>query len=133
MLRTRRTLPTGLIIRVIDSDRSENRPPHEGAVSIGCCMSTRLELDKTVYRLEAVQKAAYRFIDRMTVLISQDGDKLVCEMTLVKGDGDPSGALLADFKRELLDQELRLQIKEETAPTRDLILAYAFSRTGLQG
>ncbi|WP_198405317.1 His-Xaa-Ser system protein HxsD [Ralstonia solanacearum] len=92
-----------------------------------------MELDKAVYRLEAVQKAAYRFIDRVTVLISQEGDKLVCEMTLIKGSGDPSEALLGDFKRELLDQELRLQIKEETAPARDLILAYAFSRTGLQG
>lgn len=96
-------------------------------------MSTRLELDKAVYRLEAVQKAAYRFIDRVSVLISQEGDKLVCEMTLIKGGGDPPEALLGDFKRELLDQELRLKIKEETAPARDLILAYAFSRTGLQG
>lgn len=105
----------------------------KGAVSIGCSMSTRLELDKAVYRLEAVQKAAYRFIDRMTVLISQAGDSVVCEMSLVKGGGDPSEALLGDFKRELLDQALRLRIKEETAPARDLILAYAFSRTGLQG
>lgn len=96
-------------------------------------MSTRLELDKAVYRLEAVQKAAYRFIDRMTILISQAGDSVVCEMTVVKGGGEPSETLIADFKRELLDQALRLQIKEETAPARDLILAYAFSRTGLQG
>lgn len=75
----------------------------------------------------------YRFIDRMTILISQAGDSVVCEMTVVKGGGEPSETLIADFKRELLDQALRLQIKEETAPARDLILAYAFSRTGLQG
>jgi len=36
------------------------------------------------------------------------------------------------FKRELLDQQLRLSIKKETEPQRNLILAYAFSKTGLQ-
>jgi His-Xaa-Ser system protein HxsD len=41
--------------------------------------------------------------------------------------------MVANFKRELLDQQLRLQIKKETEPARNLILAYAFSRTGLQG
>lgn len=96
-------------------------------------MSTRLELDPAIYRLEAVQKAAYRFIDRLTILISQDQGKLVCDICLVKDGEPPSDALLDNFKRELLDQQLRLQIKEETAPVRDLILAYAFSRTGLQG
>jgi len=95
-------------------------------------MTTHLELDPGVYELEAVQKAAYRFIDRLTVLISRDGDKLVCQIDPVKPTSsvDP---LLQDFKRELLDQQLRLRIKTETEPVRNLILAYAFSRTGLQG
>ena len=35
------------------------------------------------------------------------------------------------FFRELLDQELRELIIQETAPLRDLILAHAYSRTGL--
>jgi len=39
---------------------------------------------------------------------------------------------LENFKRELLDQQLRKQIKEETEPVRNLILAYAFSRSTLQ-
>lgn len=95
-------------------------------------MTTRLELDAAVYSLEAVQKAAYRFIDRLTVLISQDQGTVVCEVDLVKGVQTPLEDVLANFKRELLDQQLRLQIKRETEPTRNLILAYAFSRTGLQ-
>ncbi|QQX86690.1 His-Xaa-Ser system protein HxsD [Cupriavidus necator] len=95
-------------------------------------MTTRLELDAAVYSLEAVQKAAYRFIDRLTVLISQDQGTVVCEVDLVKGVQTPLGDVLANFKRELLDQQLRLQIKRETEPARNLILAYAFSRTGLQ-
>jgi His-Xaa-Ser system protein HxsD len=95
-------------------------------------METQLELDSSVYRLEAVQKAAYRFIDRLTVLISQQYGKVVCEITPIVGNKQSFEVVLSDFKRELLDQQLRLQIKEETEPARNLILAYAFSRTGLQ-
>ena len=40
--------------------------------------------------------------------------------------------LINEFKRELLDQQLRISIKKETEPQRNLILAYAFSKTGLQ-
>ena len=42
-------------------------------------------------------------------------------------------AALDDFQTEVLDQNLREKIKLETAPTRNLILAHAFSRTGLVG
>ena len=96
-------------------------------------MTTRLELDPAIYRLEAVQKAAYRFIDRLTVLISQSEGKLVCEIDPVKSGTNALDDILGNFKRELLDQQLRLQIKEETESSRNLILAYAFSRTELQG
>ncbi|WP_186301571.1 His-Xaa-Ser system protein HxsD [Denitromonas halophila] len=93
----------------------------------------RLDLDKSVYSLEAVQKAAYRFIDRLTVLISQSEGAITCDIEVVVGPEDVLAPLLADFKRELLDQQLRIQIKNETADIRNLILAYAFSRSGLQG
>lgn len=95
-------------------------------------MTTQLELDVSVYRLEAVQKAAYRFIDRLTVLISQQPEKIICDIDVVMGTKASFEVIFADFKRELLDQQLRLQIKEETEPARNLILAYAFSRSGLQ-
>lgn len=95
-------------------------------------MATLLELDSSVYPLEAVQKAAYRFIDRLTVLISQDQNQVICEIDLIAGLKLQLDVVLADFKRELLDQQLRLKIKNETADVRNLILAYAFSRSGLQ-
>lgn len=95
-------------------------------------MTTRLELDAAVYSLEAVQKAAYRFIDRLTILISRGEGTVICELASVSGAQIPTNDVLADFKRELLDQQLRFQIKRETEPARNLILAYAFSRTGLQ-
>ncbi|AEV27181.1 radical SAM pair-associated protein [Azospira oryzae PS] len=95
-------------------------------------MATLLELDSSVYFLEAVQKAAYRFIDRLTVLISQTENKVVCEIEPVPGLKLSLDEVLADFKRELLDQQLRIKIKAETTDVRNLVLAYAFSRSGLQ-
>lgn len=93
----------------------------------------RLQLDSTIYSLEAVQKAAYRFIDRLTILLSQDGDQIICDIAPILGAALPLETLVDDFKRELLDQQLRQKIKAETADVRNLILSYAFSRTGLQG
>lgn len=95
-------------------------------------MTTLLALDSGVYPLETVQKAAYRFIDRLTILISRDGDKLICQIDPVRPTASLE-PLLQDFKRELLDQQLRQHIKTETESVRNLILAYAFSRSGLQG
>ena len=92
----------------------------------------QLNLDSSVYSLEAVQKAAYRFIDRLTILISQSEGLINCAIEPVSME-DVFEAILGDFKRELLDQQLRLQIKTETANVRNLVLAYAFSKTGLQG
>jgi His-Xaa-Ser system protein HxsD len=40
-------------------------------------------------------------------------------------------ALLADFRNEVVDQALRERIRDETQETRNLILALAFSHTGL--
>lgn len=93
----------------------------------------KIQLEEQIYNLESIQKAAYRFIDRLTVLIQKNGEQLICEIEAVSGHEDKFDEHLANFKRELLDQQLRRQIKSETEDTRNLILAYAFSRSGLQG
>lgn len=92
----------------------------------------KLELKPEIYCLEAVQKAAYRFIDRLTILISKPAGQLVCDIEPVLGAEAQIDEHVANFKREILDQQLRKQIKDETEPARNLILAYAFSRSGLQ-
>lgn len=93
----------------------------------------KIVLDEQLYNLESTQKAAYRFIDRLTVLIQKKGEQLLCEIEPVPGHEKNFEVNVADFKRELLDQQLRKQIKSETENSRNLILAYAFSRSGLQG
>jgi His-Xaa-Ser system protein HxsD len=90
-----------------------------------------LELDEKSYCLEAVQKSAYRFIDKLTILISVLDSKVHCEIEMNDGK-EIDTKLINEFKRELLDQQLRISIKKETEPQRNLILAYAFSKTGLQ-
>lgn len=92
-----------------------------------------LTLDGKVYALQAVQKAAYRFIDRCAVLIECESDNIICRITVDQKFAETSGAIVADFQKELIDQQLRLKIKDETADVRNLILALAFSKTGLQG
>lgn len=95
-------------------------------------MSNYLTLDNSVYSLMAVQKAAYRFIDRLIIIISQDDNHVICDISPVVGLSQSYDDIVARFKQELLDQQLRLQIKEETESVRNLILSLAFSRSGLQ-
>lgn len=91
----------------------------------------KLHLDAKAYSLDAVQKAAYRYIDRLTIQIDIATGSIVCLIDPVSKGADID-RLIDDFKRELLDQELRLKIKAETEQVRNLILALAFSRSGLQ-
>ena len=44
---------------------------------------------------------------------------------------DSFAKLIDDFKKEVLDQDLREKLKVETEPVRNLILAHAFSKTGI--
>ncbi|MBU2766994.1 His-Xaa-Ser system protein HxsD [Acidithiobacillus ferrivorans] len=92
-----------------------------------------LSFDATVYVVEAVQKAAYRFIGRLAANISIHGSDIVCTITLDHSASEEAVAVvLQDFTKEVLDQQLRFIIKKETEQERNLILGLAFSRSGLQ-
>lgn len=90
----------------------------------------KLELDASIYSVDVVEAAAYRFIDRLSVVISKTGNKLELEIS-VDASAGIDDELLQDFKKELTDQNLRKRIRSETEQTRNLILAYTFSRSGL--
>jgi His-Xaa-Ser system protein HxsD len=91
-----------------------------------------LAFDRKVYEVEAVKKAAYRFIDQFSVQISLADDIIQCEFTFPANKTDESIEYsLSEFKKELLDQDLRSSIKKETEGVRNLILAHAFSKTSL--
>ncbi len=77
----------------------------------------------------AAKRAAYALMHRATVAFEQTADVLRCKLEAI---GDPSN-LERDFRREVVDHELRLEIAEKTESYRNAILGLAFSRTGLQG
>jgi len=90
-----------------------------------------LSFDRSGYSLDAVQRAAYRFSDRLSCDVSVGAESI--DMTLHLPDDAPLGTdeLVAAFRNEALDQVLRERIRAETADVRNLVLAVAFSRTGL--
>jgi His-Xaa-Ser system protein HxsD len=98
---------------------------HEGKI----CGS----LDLRVYRLTAIQKAAYKFAREFgAVLGPVDGHLLLATFEFQPSmSRDQATLLMRTFFQELLDQELRERIAEETHAIRALILAQAFSKTDL--
>jgi len=107
-------------------DASPNEPP----IADGRVAAT---LDLRVYRLAAIQKAAYRLADRCTVALgTADGDILPLSFLFRAGTTEAAAReAVRLFFQEVLDEELRAQIRAETAPIRSLILAHAFSKTDL--
>ena len=92
-----------------------------------------LVIDLRAYRLAAVQKTAYRLAARCTAMLGDVGERSVAVHLMFPTTTSEAQALEVArvFFQELLDQELREQIAIETAPLRNLILAHAYSRTGL--
>lgn len=87
-----------------------------------------------VYSLETIKKAAYRLADVMSLDIELRGGDIVCTLhTDPKRSDDDVQQIVASFRAEVLDQDLRAIIGAETAPLRNAILGYAFSKTGLLG
>jgi His-Xaa-Ser system protein HxsD len=91
-----------------------------------------LVFDREVHSLIAIKKAAYRFLDRFSANITIDGKRINCVLSFpASSDHHGRTRLAEDFRKEVLDQDLRETLKAETEPTRNLILAYAFSKTGM--
>ena len=95
----------------------------------------RVALDLRVYRLSAIKKTAYRMADRCTALISSTTDSSADVVFTFRSAVDEASAknIVRLFFQELLDQELREEVAEETGALRTLLMAQAFSRTNLIG
>jgi His-Xaa-Ser system protein HxsD len=86
--------------------------------------------DSKVYRLSAIKKAAYKFGGLFHILIEQHDHDTEVHMK-PKESSAPIDKLVGEFCNEVLDQELRETVAEETAGIRNLLLAQAFSKTSL--
>lgn len=97
-------------------------------------MSTDVELvfDNGVFSLTEIKKASYKFIDKFSVDFLISDHKIVCALQFSPSYSESAIKLIVmDFKKEILDQNLRTIIASETESVRNLILAHAFSRTSL--
>jgi His-Xaa-Ser system protein HxsD len=95
--------------------------------------SVQVEVDLRVYRLTAVQKTAYRCAQRCTAVLGAPEAERLSVTFLFRPATPERDALEAVrlFFQELLDQELREQVGDETRAVRALLLAQAFSKTDL--
>lgn len=94
--------------------------------------SHTLVFDERLYDAQVLQKAAYRSINTLTVDITLDGEQLICALSSNIGVDEPSFvSAIQEFKKDVLDYQLRHRLAVETQPIKNLILGLAFSKTGL--
>lgn len=98
--------------------------------------SLTLEFDSNAFTLTAVQKACYRFTNVASFEVRvETKDNKSAILVIVTTLGLKSEVGLEHLKKlirnEALDQQLREQISADTQDVRNLILAHAFSKTGL--
>lgn len=91
----------------------------------------QLSFDAACHSPDDIQRAAYKFIDRCSVTVSLVDGKINCDIELDENCKQSVDTICQAIRKETLDQTLRSRIKTETEAVRNLILAHAFSRTGL--
>jgi His-Xaa-Ser system protein HxsD len=94
--------------------------------------SHTLVFDERLYDAQVLQKAAYRSINTLTVDITSDEGRFICVLSLNIGLDEPAFlSAIQEFKKDVLDYQLRHRLAVETQPIKNLILGLAFSKTGL--
>ena len=89
-----------------------------------------LIFESSAYSVDAIQRAVYRFSDRLSCDLVASNGSVNCKLHL-RDETEDVEEILAEFRNEVLDQTLRERVRAETADVRHLILALAFSKTGL--
>jgi His-Xaa-Ser system protein HxsD len=114
----------------------ERQRPRSGASVSSFVLSDgvlKATLDLRVYRLSAIKKAAYRVAGTCSVSLGVITHETLPVLIAPKSvlSATEAEELGRMFEQELLDQELREHVADETAGLRSLILAQAYSKTGL--
>jgi His-Xaa-Ser system protein HxsD len=101
--------------------------------------SATVYLDPRIYTREAILRAAYWFTDVAYIHLPESpNDKLAVRISLKQPKATLASPnpltikeLVGEFCNSLIDFELRRQVEDETASVRQLILAKAFSESGV--
>ena len=102
-------------------------------------LSATIRLDSRVYSKEAILRTCHWFSEIAYIhLPDSPDDKFVVDVRLKPVSptlANPKPArieeVVGEFCNSLLEFELRRQVQAETAPVRELILAKAFSESGI--
>jgi His-Xaa-Ser system protein HxsD len=89
-----------------------------------------LTFDSKINTPLVIEKATYKFLDRFAAIIKLEGEVVFVSLDFQSSVED-QGEVVRLFKVEVVDQSLREKIAAETQVERNLILSYAFSRSGL--
>lgn len=91
-----------------------------------------VRFDRAAFSIESIKKALYRLADRIDAEIRIDEADVVCVVRARPPTETKNlDRLVTLLRREVLDQDLRASIRKETEGIRNIVLAYAFSKTGL--
>ena len=88
-------------------------------------------LSRAAFSMEAVKRASYALMAHYDVSIALSEDEILCTLTPAN-EASSMETAERDFRREVVDQDLRISIEQRTEAYRDTVLGLAFSRTGLQ-
>jgi His-Xaa-Ser system protein HxsD len=91
----------------------------------------QLVFDASAHSADSIQRAAYRFSDRLAIDLTQSNGEFLCTLLISDELVESVEEIAVEFRSEVLDQVLRERIRGETEGVRNLILALAFSNTGL--
>lgn len=87
---------------------------------------THYEFDSNAYPITAIRRAAFRYSDTCSAMLSTAESNWRVEFSLVDGATKPIPTQL-EFMNAVLDEVLREQILEETRDVRNQLVLRAFS------
>ena len=84
-----------------------------------------VEVDLAVCSMQALNNTLYWYSDKYDIDLVKNMDMIT--VSFRAGDQPLPDGLAAKFKRDLIDSQVREQVRNETTVIRELILAKAFS------
>jgi len=92
-----------------------------------------LKIDLSVFAIEAVLRASYKFTDRCHLFVERisPGEEQVVVTFRPKASAPPLETVVGEFSNELIDQQLREQLAREAGPIREILVAQAFAEGNL--
>ena len=98
------------------------------------CSLHRVTFSKETSNIASLKRAAYKHTDKCAVEFLTDKNEIACVFQFKNEiSEDEFSQFVVEFRSDVLDEDLRNEISIQTEPIRNLILAHAFSKTGLDG